>query len=80
MATSLWARPPPEHIRQRALDYCRRVGKPILIGHLSLELGWWSNLESTEALLESLVEERVLRRMTSSECRSFGITFAYALV
>jgi hypothetical protein len=80
MATLLWRKPPPPQIRQQAIEYCRRVGKPILIGHLSLHLGWWASLADTEALLEDLVSEGLLRRLTETECRTFGVTFAYALV
>ena len=62
-----------------ALAYCRKVRQPILIGNLSVELGWWSNLRDTEALLEDFVAEGVLRHLTAKECQSFGISFAYGV-
>jgi hypothetical protein len=73
-------KPTPAGIRQRTVDYCRRVKCPILIGNLAVELGWWANLRPMEDLLESLVDEGVLRRLTQDECRKFDVYFAYALV
>jgi hypothetical protein len=73
-------KPLPPQVRELALAYCRKVRQPILIGNLSVELGWWSNLRDTEALLEDLVYEGVLRPLTTKECQSFGVSFAYGVV
>lgn len=54
--------------------------KPILIGMLAADLGWWASLRATEALLEELVVDGVCRHLTPSECREFGILFGYAVV
>ena len=62
------------------LSYCARVRKPILIGPLTADLGWWAGLRETEALLEGLVREGLCRYLTTDECRAFGITFGYAAV
>lgn len=63
-----------------AVAYCARVRKPILIGMLAADLGWWASLRATEALLEELVVDGVCRHLTPSECREFGILFGYAVV
>ena len=73
-------KPPPQQVREKAIAYCVRVRKPILIGYLAADLGWWASLRETEALLEDLVAEGICRRLTPAECREFGIMFGYASV
>lgn len=67
-------------MRQAAIEYCKRVRKPILIGRLATDLGWWADLRAVETLLEEFVAEGLCRRLTEDECRQFDISFGYASV
>lgn len=71
---------PTEELRQKALDYCRKVRAPILVGRLALEVGWWLSIEDTETLLDEFVREGLVRKLTPEELRQFDIRFGYTLV
>lgn len=74
-------RPTPEAVRELTLGYIRKVNtyKPVLIGGLCLHLGWWATLADAERILDQLVEEGVLRRLTAIECDNQGINHGYTL-
>lgn len=74
-------RPPREELKTSLLELARRQApKPVLIGVAAMHLGWWARLNETEALLEELVKESVLRHATTPECWDHGIRFGYVLV
>lgn len=74
-------RPQTEQIRPRALEYCLKVKKPILIGRLAIEIGWWWwGIEDAEVLLNQMVAEGILRELTEEERQQFDVRFGYAVV
>lgn len=67
--------------RDEVVRYAKkRAPRPILIGDVALNLGWWSTIRKTEELLEEMVEDGVLRRATEAECRTYDIKCGYFLV
>jgi hypothetical protein len=71
-------RPPLEDQKASLLDLARRTApKPLLIGCGAVHLGWWASLPETEAVLESMVKEGVLRHATRAELREWGLRFGY---
>jgi len=70
-----------EEARRRALEYlARHLERPVLIGQVSLWISSLSyGLNETEALLEDLVEEGVLRLATPQELKGAGVRHAYVL-
>lgn len=61
----------PEEARRIALEmFERNRGKPLLIGPVSMEIGLNYGLNETEALLDQLVAEGVLRSATPAELGS----------
>ena len=74
-------RPPREEQKASLLALARKLApKPILIGTGAMHLGWWATLPETEALLEEMVKERVLRHATRAECLEAHIRFGYVVV
>ena len=73
----MWALPFQVDPKARAavLEYIRDLNRPITIGEVSLELGW--RLPETEALVEDLVREEILRPLTDRELRSFDLKQAF---
>lgn len=71
-------KPSRDEQKVRLLDLTRQLApKPLLIGRAATHLGWWATLGDTEALLEELVSERVLRHATKQELREHGLRFGY---
>jgi hypothetical protein len=74
-------RPAREEQRATLLSLAKQLmPKPLLIGKGAMYLGWWATLPETEALLEEMVKEGVLRHATRAECRTAGIRFGYVVV
>lgn len=71
-------RPPRAELKASLLALARVLApKPLLIGVGAVHLGWWATLNETEALLEELVTDGVLRHATREECRNFGLRFGF---
>lgn len=76
-------RPPTrdaEAHKRMVLEAYAKSDRPILTGHVSLLRGWQYTLLETEDLLEDMVAEKKLRRITASEKHRFGIEMGYFLV
>jgi hypothetical protein len=61
------------------VEIVNRLGKPALIGIVAVQLGWWATLDETEALLDDLVREGLLRRLTPDEEKACCMRHAYVL-
>jgi hypothetical protein len=66
----------PAH-KKLVLDTYSRTSQPILVGPVSLLRGWKASLADTETLLEDMVSEGTLRRITASEKKTFGVQGGY---
>lgn len=73
-------RPPLEVRRNRCMTLVGGLHKPALIGFIAVELGWWATLAETEAILEGLVKDGLLRRITPKEASACGIRHGYVLL
>lgn len=54
----------------------KKEGRPFLVGEASLMLGSWS-LRETEALIEEMVGEGLIREATKDESWHFDCPFGY---
>ena len=72
-------RPRRDH-RTPILEYCRAKRKPILVGRALTETKIPATLTEVEAIFEDLVQEGLLRRLSSEECKQFDLWVGYALV
>ncbi len=71
-------RPPRAEQKAVLLQLARELApKPLLIGPGAVRLGWWATLPETEAMLEELVREGVLRHATETELAEVGLRFGY---
>ena len=74
-------RPSKEEQKATLLAYAKLIApRPVLIGRAATHLGWWATLPETEALLEEMVRDDVLRQLVEKERRAYGIRFGYVLV
>ena len=74
-------KPTPDQQKQSILDHAKkRDPRPILTGEVALMLGWWASLRDTEAVLDDMVKDGVLRFVTNEECLTFGVRHGYRLV
>ncbi len=73
-------RPPVEEQKATAIAFAKkRAPRPILIGEVAMQLGWWATLKETEALLEEMIHDGTLRRPTKAEYKEYGVRFGYVL-
>lgn len=58
---------PPQVALERILGYFRRVGSPLYMGFISLEIRY--SLAQTQAMLDHLEEMKLVRPLTDDEKR-----------
>lgn len=66
--------------KKLVLEAYARTDRPILAGPASMLRGWNGSLAETEALLEEMVSEGTLRRVTDSEKKRFDVQTGYVPV
>lgn len=66
-----------ESHKKLVLDTYAGTTQPILVGPVSMLRGWHATMAETETLLEDMVSEGTLRRITEAEKRRFGVQAGY---
>jgi hypothetical protein len=64
-----------EKARKLALERARTFTRPLLIGHVALECQM--SLQEAETLLDSMVDDGILRRATPRELRDADLQSGY---
>lgn len=63
--------------KKMVLEAYARTDRPILVGPVTMLRGWTGSLVETEILLEEMVSEGTLRRVTADEKRRFDVQMGY---
>lgn len=66
----------PKQAREKALWLFTRTERPVLVGHLALELPYYSLVE-VEGILLQLVTEGLIRLASEEEKQFFGIQHGF---
>lgn len=72
-------KPTREQARQKALWLFARTERPVLVGHLSLELPYYS-LDDAESVLLEMVRDGLIRPVTEEEKVEYDIRHGFMLV
>ena len=66
--------------KKMILEAYARTDRPILAGPVSMLRGWAGSMAEAETLLEEMVVEGTLRRVTDAEKKRFDVQTGYFLV
>lgn len=72
-------KPTREQARQKALWLFTRTDRPVLVGHLALELAYYS-LDDAESVLLEMVRDGLIRPVTEAEKKEYDIRHGFMLV